>query len=90
MTDWSAILARAFDKKLETGGDGGDSGDKSPKALEPLANRQAGIVTNETSQVVTKAQIQFLRASNHIGVLSPASPLSPPLLTVLEDSQSIT
>ncbi|MBR0692566.1 hypothetical protein [Bradyrhizobium lablabi] len=53
MTDWSAILARAFDKRLETGGDGGDSGDKFPKALEGIANRQAGIVTNENSQVVT-------------------------------------
>jgi hypothetical protein len=53
MTDWSAILARAFDKRLETGGDGGDSGDKSPKALEALANRQARIVTNENSPVVT-------------------------------------
>jgi hypothetical protein len=53
MTDWSAILARAFDKRLETGGDGGDIGDKFPKALEALANRRAGIVTNQNPQVVT-------------------------------------
>src|SRR5260370_1573196 len=53
MTDWSAILAQAFETTVQKCGDGGDSGDRPAKALGLLGNSPRKLVTSRNTPVVT-------------------------------------
>jgi hypothetical protein len=53
MTDWSAILAYAFQMTDRECGDAGDSGDKRPKALRQVENRPHALGTTCNRPVVT-------------------------------------
>jgi hypothetical protein len=53
MTDWSAILARAFETVHRNRGDSGDTGDSSSKALLRHANLPVTPVTSRNRPVVT-------------------------------------
>src|SRR6266550_4740972 len=53
MTDWSAILAHAFETTGRKCGDGGDSGDRPAKALGLLTNSPRKLVTSRNTPVVT-------------------------------------
>ena len=53
MTDWSAILAHAFERTIQKCGDGGDSGDKRNKTLKQVVNPPHALVTTCIRPVVT-------------------------------------
>ena len=53
MTDWSAILAHAFETRDRECGDGGDSGDKRAKALRQVVNPPHALGTTCIRPVVT-------------------------------------
>src|SRR3954470_22999631 len=53
MTDWSAILAHAFETTVQKCGDGGDSGDKCAKALRRVGNPPHAFGTTCNRPVVT-------------------------------------
>jgi hypothetical protein len=53
MTDWSAILAHAFETAGQKCGDGGDSGDKRAKALRQVGNPPHALGTTCSGPVVT-------------------------------------
>jgi hypothetical protein len=53
MTDWSAILALAFETKVQKGGDSGDSGDRRIKTLKQVVIPPAWLGTTSIGPVVT-------------------------------------
>jgi hypothetical protein len=53
MTNWSAVLTRAFEKIGKGCGDSGDSGDNSAKTLKIFAHQPKTLVTTPTGSVVT-------------------------------------
>ena len=54
MTDWSAVLALAFERGVGQGcGDSGDSGDNPTKVLGIIADQPSALVTTPDRPVVT-------------------------------------
>jgi len=53
MTDWSAVLALAFERVGQGRGDSGDSGDNPTKVLRIIANQPSARVTTADRPVVT-------------------------------------
>ena len=53
MTDWSAILAHAFETTVQKCGDSGDSGDKRNKTLKQVVNPPHALGTTCNRPVVT-------------------------------------